>query len=82
MEASNLRTHGRVVSVVGRDKIIARFSKGLDIGSNIYDKRKTRIGQIRWIFGPVDDPYYEIESEIPDMKRLSIINEKLYSEEE
>ena len=77
-----MRTQGTIVSIVGRDKIIARFSNDLDVGSSIYDKRKAKIGQVEWIFGQVNNPYYEIKCEGRNIKRLSMMREELYAEEE
>ncbi|MFO7793251.1 MAG: hypothetical protein R6W73_09800 [Candidatus Saliniplasma sp.] len=81
MEASNLKIYGKVMNFQGRDKMIAKFSRSLEISSSIFDNRNREIGEIEWIFGPVDDPYYEIKTQ-NEMKRLSMINQKIYAEEE
>lgn len=75
------RLEGKVITVTNRDNIIARFSKEIPIGSRVVDNRNKSIGTIKGIFGPVDDPYYEIDPFDRD-KHLTMKDMKLYLEEE
>ena len=77
-----MRIDGKVITVDRRDDIVARFSRPINPGSEIFNKRRQKIGEVSWIFGPVDDPYYEIKINKPRFKRLSISKEELYAEEE
>ncbi len=77
-----MRINGKVVTLQGRDKIIARFSKSLKLGAKVFDKRNRELGKIEWIFGPVDYPYYEIKANTNYIRRLSISEQNIYAEEE
>jgi len=76
-----LKVNGSVVALNNKDKLIAKFSREMDIGSEIFDNRNQKIGEIKWIFGPYDDPFYEIQTHGTKM-RLSISNKILYAEED
>ncbi len=77
-----LRTKGKIVEISNRDKVIARFSRELDLETEVKDKRNRTIGKISWIFGPVDDPYYEINTSSYGRNRLALDGDALYAEEE
>ncbi len=81
MEASNLKVNGNVVALNNKNKIIGRFSSEINLGSKIFDNRNRLIGEVEWIFGPVDDPFYEINTYGKKM-RLSISDTKLFAEED
>ena len=76
-----MRLKGKVVEISNRDNIIARFSREVPVGVEVKDKRNKTIGKVSWIFGPVDDPYFEIQ---PTEKRirLAIDGDVIYAEEE
>ena len=76
------RFEGEFITLTRTEGIIARFPKTVSIGTEIVDNRNNKIGRINRIFGPVDDPYYEIEPEKKRDKRLSINRKKLYVEED
>ena len=76
------RFEGEIVSITRTEEIIARFPISVSVGTEVIDNRNTPVGVIKNIFGPVDDPYYEIESEMKRDKRLSITGKKLYVEED
>ncbi len=76
-----MKVEGDVKSVADQTTLIAKFNTIPEVGSSVLDKKKKEIGEVRWIFGPVDDPYVEVGLESDTKKRLSILNEKIYVEE-
>lgn len=76
------RFEGEIVTITRTEEIIARFPISVSVGTEVIDNRNKPVGVIKNIFGPVDDPYYEIESVMKRDKRLSITGKKLYVEED
>ena len=76
------RTEGEIITLTNRDEIIARFSTKMEVGTSVIDNTNKKVGTINDIFGPVKDPYYQIESTKKREKRISMLGKKLYVEEE
>ncbi|MFP4051960.1 MAG: H/ACA ribonucleoprotein complex subunit GAR1 [Thermoplasmata archaeon] len=77
-----MRTEGYIDSISDNGKIIARFPASVNSNTLVKDIRNKTIGKIDWIFGPVDEPYYEIEPLNKSQKTLSLIGNKIYVEED
>lgn len=77
-----MRSKGQIVEISNRDKIIARFSRELYIGTKVKDKRNKTIGEVSWKFGPAEDPYYEISPLKQGRNRLALDGDVIYAEEE
>ena len=77
-----MRTEGYIDSISQNGKIIARFPKMVSLNTPVNDIRNKKIGKIEWIFGPVDEPYFEIEPYNKSQKTLSLIGNKIYVEED
>ncbi len=76
-----MRSEGNIRCITDQGDVIARFPHTPMMGSPVLDKKKNKIGEVSWIFGPVADPYVEIKLENEPKKRLSILNDKIYVEE-
>jgi len=76
-----LKIEGEIESISHREKIIARFSKIPGIGANVFDNKNKLIGEVDWIFGPVEDPFVEVKLNVNPRKRLTMMREKIYVEE-
>ncbi|MFP3871366.1 MAG: Gar1/Naf1 family protein [Candidatus Natronoplasma sp.] len=72
---------GEITSVTNEGNIIGRFPRLPEMGSQIIDKRKKPIGEVTWIFGPVNRPFVEIRTRLDPKKRLSILDEPIFVEE-
>lgn len=81
MEATVLRTEGEIVARTEGDKIIARFAEEVETGVKIIDNRGQGFGQVNEIFGPVDDPYVEIQMADDRSLRHSMLDKKIYTED-
>ncbi len=77
-----MRTEGYIDSISNGGKIIARFPFKVNLNTPVKDIRNKTIGKIDWIFGPVDEPYFEIEPFDKSQKTLSLIGTKIYVEED
>lgn len=77
-----MRTEGYVDSISQEGKIMARFPKMVSLNTSVKDIRNKKIGEIDWIFGPVDKPYFEIDPYNKSKKTLSLIGSKIYVEED
>ena len=77
-----MRIEGYIDSISNNGKIIARFPKMINLNTPVKDVRNNTIGEIDWIFGPVDRPYFEIDPNNISQKRLSLIDNKIYIEED
>ncbi len=70
------------VEEIGFDgKIISKGPALPNTGDSVFDSRQVRIGKVKRVFGPVDEPYTSV---IPDDKsRISgLVGKKLYFEGE
>jgi len=76
-----LKIEGEIENISHRGKIIARFSKIPEIGAYVFDNKNKRIGEVCWIFGPVQDPLIEIELDVDPRKRLTMMRKRIYVEE-
>ncbi len=77
-----MRIEGYIDSISHDGKIIARFPRMISLNTPVKDIRNKKIGKIDWIFGPVDEPYFEIEPQNKSQKTLSLIGNKVYLEED
>ena len=77
-----MRIEGYIDSISNEGKLIARFSRKVDLNNSVKDTRNNKVGKIDWIFGPVDKPYYEIYPFKKSQKTLSLIGNKIYVEED
>lgn len=58
---------GRVEEITRDGRIIVECNDLPDIGCQVFDRNRQRIGIIRRIFGPVDGPYASVS---PDEKTI------------
>ncbi|MBS3782442.1 MAG: hypothetical protein KGY66_02140 [Candidatus Thermoplasmatota archaeon] len=76
-----MKIEGKIETISDHEEIIARFLKLPQIGASVFDNKKKFIGEVGWIFGPVENPYVEIKLNIDSKKRLTMMREKIYVEE-
>lgn len=76
-----MKIEGEIESISHRDKIVARFSNIPEPGARVFNNKNKLIGEVGWIFGPVDDPFVEVKLNVDPRKRLTMMREKLYVEE-
>jgi len=76
-----LKIEGKIETISDSREIIARFPKIPQIGASVFDNKNKLIGEVGWIFGPVEDPFVEIKLDIDPKNRLTMIRERIYVEE-
>jgi len=76
-----LKIEGKIETISDHGEVIARFPKIPQIGASVFDNKNKLIGEVGWIFGPVEDPFVEIKLDIDPKNRLTMIRERIYVEE-
>jgi RNA-binding protein len=71
---------GVVEEITAEGNAVARSKDAPDVGSPVFDAGGRRVGTVRRIFGPVDEPYVSIAMErapfAPDSKRMTLYFKK------
>ncbi len=67
---------GRVEEITNDGRLILTCDELPDLGDQVYDSSRNKIGTVKRIFGPIDKPYAsvvpETESSISKMKGIEI----------
>ena len=73
---------GKVVNVINRDVMVARFSQGIPRGTKIVDNRKQQLGTALSLMGPLDNPFVEIRVKGNQLNPISMMEKSVYAEVE
>ena len=70
---------GTVEETTSEGRVIVKAEALPDVGDMVFDQRRTRMGSVRRIFGPVDGPYVSVS--VSDRSLLDgIKGSKIYYE--
>jgi len=76
-----LKIEGKIETVSGSEELITRFPETPPIGASVFNNKNKFVGEVKWIFGPVEDPYVEIKLDAELKNKLTMLDERIYVEE-
>ena len=64
IEDNNLRKLGRILHLSKNKNLIIRTSTPPQIGKKVIDGKHQKVGTVRDVFGPVENPYVSVKPEV------------------